>query len=161
MSDLDVLIKVPKERYYEPATEVNGDEFQKVIESRRSVRIFTEEAIPNNIMNRCLDNALLAPNSSNLQPWEFYWVKSEDKKQVLVHACMNQLAAKTAQELIVCVARMDQWRNRQKDILDLFSKSEKSISQGAWTYYRKIVPFAYTQGWFSLIGFFKKFVFFL
>jgi nitroreductase len=51
--------------------------------------------------------ALLAPNSSNLQPWTFYVVQNPTKKKQLVKACLNQLAAKTASELIVCVARTD------------------------------------------------------
>jgi nitroreductase len=53
------------------------------------------------------DLALLAPNSSNLQPWTFYVVQNPAKKKQLVKACLGQLAAKTASELIVCVARTD------------------------------------------------------
>jgi nitroreductase len=78
-----------------------------VIESRRSVRKFTDKAIPTEVLDACLDLALLAPNSSNLQPWTFYVVQNPAKKKQLVKACLGQLAAKTASELIVCVARTD------------------------------------------------------
>ena len=97
-----------KPRYYEPAPQdIDVANFRKVIESRRSVRKFTERAIPSEVLDACLDLALLAPNSSNLQPWTFYLVQSPAKKKQLVKACLNQLAAKTAAELIICIARTD------------------------------------------------------
>ena len=68
-------------------------------------------------MKACLELALLAPNSSNLQPWEFYWVRSPEKKQNLVSYCLGQPAAATAQELVVAVARPDYWKiNQEKNV---------------------------------------------
>ena len=97
-----------KKRYFEAApTDIDVDNFRKVLTSRRSVRKFTDKAIPAYVLDACLDLALLAPNSSNLQPWTFYVVQDPTKKQQLVKACLGQLAAKTAAELIVCVARTD------------------------------------------------------
>ena len=97
-----------KKRYYEPAPQdIDVENFRKVIESRRSVRKFTKKPIPAEVLDACLDLALLAPNSSNLQPWTFYVVQNPSKKKHLVKACMSQLAAKTASELIVCIARTD------------------------------------------------------
>ncbi|WP_171497622.1 nitroreductase family protein, partial [Acinetobacter ursingii] len=97
-----------KKRYFEPAPQdIDVENFRKVIESRRSVRKFTDKAIPTEVLDACLDLALLAPNSSNLQPWTFYVVQNPAKKKQLVKACLGQLAAKTASELIVCVARTD------------------------------------------------------
>ncbi len=97
-----------KKRYYEAAPQdIDVDNFRKVVESRRSVRKFTDKPIPEDVLNACLDLALLAPNSSNLQPWTFYVVQDAAKKKQIVKACLGQLAAKTASELIVCVARTD------------------------------------------------------
>ncbi len=97
-----------KKRYFEPAPQdIDVENFKKVIQSRRSVRKFTKKEIPADVLDDCLDLALLAPNSSNLQPWTFYVVQNPTKKKQLVKACLNQLAAKTASELIVCVARTD------------------------------------------------------
>ena len=97
-----------KKRYYEAAPQdIDVDNFRKVVESRRSVRKFTDRPIPEDVLNACLDLALLAPNSSNLQPWTFYVVQDAAKKKQIVKACLGQLAAKTASELIVCVARTD------------------------------------------------------
>ena len=43
---------------------------------------------------KALKAALLAANSSNLQPWEFYWIKDEKKKEDLVKACFSQTQQK-------------------------------------------------------------------
>jgi nitroreductase len=158
---LDVLTKLPKSDYKEIALEVNSDEFVKVIESRRSVRVYTEEKIPEDIVRKCLDLALLAPNSSNLQPWEFYWVRSAEKKKLLSEYCLGQLAATTAQELIVCVARTDRWKIRRDEMLKSFDESSERVPRGAYIYYKKIVLAAYTQGYFSTLGYLKKILFFL
>ena len=74
---------------------------------------------------------------------------------------MGQLAATTAAEMVVCVARMDKWKDRQKDMIDLFDKSEVPVPKGAYVYYQKIVPVAYTQGFLSRIGYLKRFLFFI
>ena len=86
-----------KQRYYEPAPKgISAANFKKVVESRRSVRKFTDKPIPKEVLDECLDMALLAPCSSGLQPWEFYVVKTPAKKAKLVTACLGQLAAKSA-----------------------------------------------------------------
>jgi nitroreductase len=59
-------------------------EFSEVIRTRRSIRGYTDKSVPAAVMNKALDEALLAPNSSNMQSWEFYWVRSPQKKQKLI-----------------------------------------------------------------------------
>ncbi len=159
MSDLDVLTKMPKNSYSEPALECNSDEFEKVVKSRRYIRIYNEEKIPEEIMEKCLDLTVLAPNSSNLQPWAFYWVKNSQKKAEVVNACLGQLAARTAAELIVCVARTDNWKSIQKQMINKL-ESETPVSKGGVLYYKKIVPLAYNQGVLGMIGLIKKIVIF-
>ena len=92
----------------------------------------------------CLELALLAPTSSNLQCWEFYWVKNPDKKKKLIDYCLGQPAAKTAQELIVCVARPDNWQLNTEIMLDMVK--DKELPKAVSTYYKKIVPLAYMRG---------------
>lgn len=101
----DILTKAPVFIYTEKAPKIDAGEFQKVIDSRRSVRIFDASPIPDKIMNICLENALLAPNSSNLQPWGFYLVQNPQKKEALIKVCFNQVAAKTSSEIVVVIAR--------------------------------------------------------
>ena len=106
-----ILNKLFKESntYIEEAVDLNKEEFIKVVESRRSVRIYDDSQVKEEDMLKCLELSLLSANSSNLQPWEFYWVKDVDKKQQLIDYCLGQPAAATAPELVVCVARPDNW----------------------------------------------------
>lgn len=138
-----------------PLHPVNALEFRKVVENRRSVRQYETTQIPEDIVRDCLDLALLAPNSSNMQPWEFYWVRSPDKKAKLIEYCFSQNAAKTAAELFVCVARIDRVSKNRKKMVELFRSGESKIPKSAFYYYEKIVPFVYSAGPFSVLAPFK------
>jgi nitroreductase len=156
----NILNETPEFTYSEKAPQIDEKEFQKVIDSRRSVRVFDGTPIPEKIMDRCLANAILAPNSSNLQQWEFYWVKSPDKKAGLVKACLNQVAAQTASELVVAVARTGTWRTTALEMTNLFKSQKDDSLKAAISYYSKLAPFVYTQGYFSILGFLKRILYF-
>lgn len=146
-----------KNRYYEPAPQgIDIDNFKKVIQSRRSVRKFTDKTIPSEVLDECLDLALLAPNSSNLQPWTFYVVQNPEKKKQLVKACLSQLAASTAAELIVCVARTDRVNEMAKRNINEFPFPE--VPAMVKKYY-KFIPINYKTGYFNALGNFKKVAF--
>ena len=157
MSKENILTDIPKHNYVEPATKVNSSEFKKIVESRRSVRVFNDDSVDPDELKECLELALLAPTSSNLQCWEFYWVRSDKNKEKLKEYCLNQSAARTAQELIVCVARLDTWRKNRNKILDNLN-SNSDAPRSAVAYYKKIVPLVYNQGIFNLIGLIKKLI---
>lgn len=149
--------KTEKKRYFEAApTDIDIDNFRKVVESRRSVRKFTEKPIPAEVLDACLDLALLAPNSSNLQPWTFYVVQDTVKKKKLVKACLGQLAAKTASELIVCVARTDRIDEMAKLNISEFPFPE---APPAIKKYYKYIPYNYKTGYLNAFGNFKKVAF--
>jgi len=130
-------------------------DFFELADKRRSVRKFTDEPVPEEVINKSLQASLLAANSSNLQPWEFYWVRSLEKKNNLVEACFSQSAARTAQELIVAVSRIDTWRRNRDFILAEYEKKE-SYPQIVKKYYNKIVPLAYAHDSVGILGFMKK-----
>jgi len=132
---------------------------EEIIASRRSIRLFDSTPVPAEIIEHSLDLALLAPNSSNLQPWEFYWVKTPALKTELVINCMSQAAAATAQELIVCVARTNTWRQGRENMLKqlAFHDSQGTrIPKAASHYYQTLVPLMYSQGIFGIKGYAKK-----
>lgn len=131
--------------YYNPKA------FKDLVLARRSVRKFTSEKIPDDIVNDCLDMAMLAPNSSGLQQWEFYRIKTPEVRERIVHACFSQSAAKTASELIVCVARRDTWRKHSKQMLEEIFKLPVEPPKVVQQYYGKLVPFVYTVGWFNIL----------
>jgi len=131
-------------------------EFQEIVNTRRSVRIFENEKIPNLIMESCLDLALNAPNSSNLQPWEFYWIKSEAKRTALNKAYLSQPAVTTCSDLVIAVARTKTWKRNRNLMLKSLATMDTRPPKAVFYYYEKLVLLAYTQGWFGIIGFFKK-----
>lgn len=139
----------------ENATYYNPSEFKKLVLARRSVRKYTNEVIPDAVVEDCIEMALLAPNSSNLQPWEFYRIKNTQVKEKIVEACFSQSAAKTSSELIVCVARRDTWRKHSKQMLEEFKKLPVATPEVAKTYYGKLVPFVYTVGFLNILTPFK------
>lgn len=154
----NILTSDLKIKYHEEAIATDFAAFIKVVESRRSVRVYEPVPVPEDIVNRVLDLALLAPNSSNLQPWEFIWVKSAEKNAQLVRACLSQQAAKTAPVLIVCVAKPRAWKKTRLQMLDLL-KQQKDAPQLVFDYYGKLVPLVYRTGPLNIFGFLKWILF--
>jgi nitroreductase len=138
-----------------PLHPVSAKEFRNVVENRRSVRLYESTPIPEDVVRDCLDLTLLAPNSSNMQPWEFYWVRSAEKKAKLVEFCFSQNAAKTAAEIFVCVARIDKISKNRNKMLDFFRSAKNKTPKSAFDYYEKLVPFVYSSGPFSIFAVFK------
>ncbi len=155
MDKKNIFTETPKIKYQEVALLTNKAEFKKVVQSRRSVRVFTEDKVDHKELMECLELSLLAPNSSNLQPWEFYWIQTEEKKDKVKEYCLNQSAARTAQELIVCVARPDNWKKNNSLLQELYTKREKETPKVVESYYKKIVPLVYNQGPLGIFGFIK------
>lgn len=142
--------------FREEAPEVDLAAFEKVVRSRRSVRVYRSEPVPDEVVERCLDLALLAPSSSNLQPWEFHWARSPETRDRLVEACLGQPAAATAPVLIACVARTATWRRNARDMAAVLrAQTSPAAPKAVLAYYEKLIPFVQTIGWFGVIGFFK------
>lgn len=135
------------------------ENFSQVLEGRRSVRRFNaQHKVPEPVMKQALEHALLAPNSSNLQMWEFVWVRTPEKKAKLAEACLSQPAATTASELVVCVARTDTWKANRQRMLDSLNRNPHT-PKSVLKYYEKIVPLSLNQGPFGIMGWSKKVVF--
>ena len=137
----------------------------EAIEYRRSVRKYLEVELDEEKVKNCIRNATLAPNSSNMQLWEFYHITDKETLKKLSKACFDQNAAKTAVNMVVFVARRDKWRKRAKENLnfleDMFDQQEKQGVDVARRrkvsirYYKNLMPTIYTD-FFGLIGFYKK-----
>lgn len=62
----------------------------QAIETRRSVRSYQDREIPDDLLQRVLEAARLAPSANNLQPWKFILVRDLDLKEKLVPLCASQ-----------------------------------------------------------------------
>ena len=144
-----------KNKHIEEVPAIDKDEFIKAVKSRRSVRNFTDDPVLEKDMRECLELTLLAPNSSNLQPWEFYWIKDKNNKNDLRKACFSQNAAKTAQELIVAVSRIDTWKRNRNLILENY-KTNGNLLPVVEKYYNKLIPLSYAHDRIGILGIMKK-----
>lgn len=124
--------------------------FKAVVTSRRSVRAFTDTHISDQVLNDCLDMALLAPNSSNLQPWQFFVIDTPFIKKQVVKFCMNQNAARTANRLIVVVARTDNWFQHAKDNITFYPV--QPVPKVVKTYYQRLMPLNFLRGPLNILS---------
>jgi len=134
----------------------------EAIHYRRSVRIYDpEKPIDPKIVKKCIEQAALAPNSSNMQLWEFYHITNKETIQKIAPLCFNQNAARTAQQLVVFVTRKDLWRKRAKANLEMLDKvfppkpknEQSRREKTSRAYYGKLIPFTYSDflGIFGLL----------
>lgn len=72
---------------------MNGEEHLEFLQSRRSVRHFSDEPVPRPVLERLLAAAMSAPSSSNRQPWRFAVVTSEALRQKLAAAVRERAEA--------------------------------------------------------------------
>lgn len=130
-------------------------EFQTVVEARRTVREFLADPVPQEVLDRCLDAARLAPSSSNLQPWEFVVIRHPEVRAAANAACLDQLPAKTAPLLVALITHRDTWRRNRDEILRAFSE-RGPLRPSQATYYRRIIPAIYTTGPLGVLGPLKR-----
>lgn len=139
--------------------------FDSIVRERRSVRIYDADApFDRDTVQRSLERAVLAPNSSNMQLWEFYRVQKPEVLKELARLCMNQKAAKTARELVVVVARRDLWKKRQqalvKEMKRVYPDASSKQAKRAMNYYENLIPKYYWSDWLDLWGLGKKLFYF-
>ncbi len=138
---------------------------QDLLDHRRAVRHFDPaQPIDENVVRRCIEQAALAPTSSNLQLWEAVHVTDPEVLQGLAHACFDQQTARTAQQMVVFVARRDKHRDHTRRVLEqavaeIRRSSPADRQEGRirrqTIYYAKLVPFLYTRC-FGLLGLLRK-----
>jgi nitroreductase len=127
---------------------------EEIINYRRSVRHYKDLPIDSEKVRQCIELATLAPNSSNMQLWEFYHITSPEILKELSVACLNQESATTARQMVIFVTRQDLYRKRAKKMIELETqnvlknspeeKQEKRIKR--WQlYYGKVMPFLYSH----------------
>ena len=137
---------------------------EEIINYRRSVRHYKDLPLNSEKVKHCIELATLAPNSSNMQLWEFYHITDIAILKKLSVACLNQGAATSAQQMVIFVTRQDLHRKRAAKMLGLETqnvlKNSPELKQAkrikTWKlYYGKIMPFLYTS-FFGFYGIIRK-----
>lgn len=139
--------------------------FEEIVRYRRSVRVYDpEKPVDTARVRHCLELASLAPNSSNMQLWEFYHVTTPDALQAVSRACLDQSSTRTAKEIVVFVTRQDLYRKRSRAMLDYeleaierFTPEERKAARikNRKSYYGFLMPFIYAR-FLGLLGLVRK-----
>ena len=73
----------------------------KIIDTRRSVREFTNQEVSDKAIKKILDAAMMAPSARNQQPWEFLVVKDQEKKDKIASLVPSMRMASGASFLVI------------------------------------------------------------
>ncbi len=79
-------------------------DFTEVIRTRRSVRSFSDRAVPNDVLRRVLEGARVAPSGNNRQPWRYIAVRDETHRRAIAAAAYDQMFIASAPVVFVCCA---------------------------------------------------------
>ncbi len=75
----------------------------EAIRTRRSIRKYRPELVPEEKLEMILEAARLAPSAGNRQPWRFVVVQNVDRKKALAEVANNQAFLKDAAAIVVAV----------------------------------------------------------
>lgn len=129
--------------------------FEEIIQRRRSNRKFDANIeVPDDVIVRSLERSILSPNSSNMQLWEFQWIKDPVLKESFTALCLDQNAARTSKQLVVFVTRKDLWKQRAawnyNKIKEGINGEPNTAQKRGLDYYGKIMPLAYRSDIFGI-----------
>lgn len=80
-----------------------------LIQTRQSVRQYSDKHIPDEDLRKVLEAGRLAPSWMNVQSWKFILIKSQENKDLLSELSIGQAHVKNADALIVCIADENAW----------------------------------------------------
>lgn len=78
-------------------------EFYEVVKTRRSIRSYKPDLIPEESMRRVVEATRIAPSGNNRQFWKFYIVENPEKKRAIAEESGGQMWISEAPAVIVAV----------------------------------------------------------
>ena len=81
----------------------------EAIATRRSIRKFAPDDVPDEMIEQMLEAARLAPSASNRQPWRFLVVRDKKIKKELRRICLAQQFVEEAPVVIVCFGDLERY----------------------------------------------------
>lgn len=77
--------------------------FIELAKSRRSIRSFRSDDVPDKLLFQLLEAAQAAPSAGNCQPWHFYIIKNKSIiKQIREKSCRQAFVASAPVLIVVC-----------------------------------------------------------
>ena len=103
-------------RLPEAEMQARADAFFERLRARRSVRHFSTDPVPLDVVRRCIDAAAQAPSGANKQPWTFVLVTDPAIKQEI------RVAAEAEEREFYATRANDQWL---ADLADIGTDADK------------------------------------
>lgn len=102
-----------------PTTQPNGEQLKpitQVLLERRATNHFTDEPVPDEILNAILKLAAQAPSGYNLQPWRFIVVRDAENRKRLQAAAFNQPKVAEAPVVVIALGMKEEWKERADEV---------------------------------------------
>lgn len=125
--------------------------FHQIVDSRRSIREYLPDSVPPDVLDRCLDSALKAPSSSNLQHWEFVIIRNPEVRAQANRVCLDQRLLQSAPLLIALVTHTKTWKRNSRFILETLA-TRGILRQSQVQYWGRWIPLLYLQDPLGLLG---------
>jgi nitroreductase len=93
-------------------------EFDQVIQTRRSIRNFKPDPVPDQAITEILEAARKAPSGSNIQPWRFIIIRSPEMRAKLNAATVFRFVTK-APVVIACCSDFSALDTRPNRLVEL------------------------------------------
>ena len=94
----------------------------EAIEARRSIRKYTGEPVPDELLEKVLKAARVAPSTSNTQSWKFRVVTDAGTRKKLKELAFGQKFVEEAPVVIACCLDFEAFADRGKRTLELVLK---------------------------------------
>jgi nitroreductase len=102
-----------------PTEQPNGEPLKPitdVILERRATNNFTNEPVPDEILEAILKLGAQAPSGYNLQPWRFVVVRDEENRKRLQKVAFNQPKVAEAPVVIIALGMKEEWQARADEV---------------------------------------------
>lgn len=118
--------------------------FLELVKKRQSIRKYSSQPVPRELIDKCLEAAQFAPSACNAQPWSFIIVDDEKGKNALTDKAFSGIYsinsfAKNASVIIVVIAEQSTYAAKlggyfigtQFNLIDIGIACEHLILQAA------------------------------
>jgi nitroreductase len=120
-------------------------DFERLAMSRRAVRNFLPDAVPDDLLKRLLETARWAPSGYNLQPTHFVVVTDPDIRARLRPACMNQRQVTDAPVVVALTGDAKVVRNNLEEFLAA-DRNAGAMNAEYEKLLRRVIPLAFGRG---------------
>ena len=80
----------------------------QTIAARRSIRKFTDQSIPVDLLKKLIASGMNAPSARNTQPWHFIIIKERDTINRMIEICPNGSLMKGADAAILVLGDLNE-----------------------------------------------------